>query len=840
MTLIDVALLLCPREFRDGYRRDMQGDFWRDAFDIARTGIALRLESLARDVVFALRTLAKARVFTIVAVLTLALAISVNATVFGAISSILLRPLPFAHSEQLAFLCNGSATNCSQMPNSLITKYRQALDGAGRIAAWQYTSAALTGNGVPRSVDIGWVSANFFDLMNVRPQLGRTFDAHDAQPGVREVLISDRLWRDRFNADPRVIGKALYLDGVAWNVAGVLPARLAWPDWGDAPAPSTFEVFEALPAGSFAFPRAKPFLNDLAIVRIRPGASIAQLQQKISSTTVLLQHSYPELKNLSVTAVPFAQYYHARARRMLYLALAAVLAVLLIACANIANLLLARNIARSGELAMRSALGAGSRRIVQQLSTEILMLSLAGGIIGLALSALELALLRGLNWSRMLPGAADAHIDGAVVAFTLVVAVLSAIVAGVAPSRVMLGRNLQPHIKRAKPLRTLLAMAEIALAFAVVLSSGLLYRSFARLASEPLGYQAKNVYIATTELFGPRFGSDAARARFIDAVQRRVAAIPGVAASAVARPVPLTNMGAEGFVYRLPGRSYPGGNSPGAIITQITPEYFKALSIPLLQGRGFTAADRTGAPYAAIVERQFARSVFPGQSALGKQILLPNGNAWVPATIVGIAADVNQFERFGDMPTMYVPAAQWPMEIAQIVVRTNAGVPNLALQVSRAVAAADPLEAVQRFRPLQSDVEALLAPARTSAALVGFLACVALLLALAGIYGIVAYSVEQRRHEFGIRIAVGARSSHIVRIVLFGALRLTLAGLAAGIILSVFAARLLTGLLTDFSPFDPVTFLAVVLLIVASITLASLVPSVRAARLQPSVTLRYE
>jgi predicted permease len=839
MTFVDLALLLCPREFRDGYRRDMRGDRSRDAFDVARTGIALRFESLWRDAGFALRSLAKARLFTSVAVLTLALAISVNATVFGAISTILLQPLPFAHSEQLAFLCR-DAGYCSQLPNSFIAKYRQALADDAKIAAWQYMSAALTGRGIPRSLDVGWVSANFFDVMNVRPQLGRTFDAHDAQSGVRNVLISDRLWKNEFNADPHAIGNVVHLDGVAWNIAGVLPPSLAWPDWGDAPGPSQFDVFEALPAGSFAYPRANPFLNDLAIVRLSPGVSFAQLQQKINNTTALLQRSDPQLKNFSVTAVPFAQYYHAQARRMLFLALAAVLAVLLIACANIANLLLARNIARSGELATRSALGAGTHRIIQQLGVEILMLSLAGGALGLALSAGELALLRGLNWSRMLPGAGDAHIDGTVVAFTFVITVLTAIVAGMAPARVMLARNLQSHLKRAKPLRTVLAIAEVALAFVVVLSSGLLYRSFAALSSEPLGYQAKNVYVATAELFGPRFGPDAARARFIDAAARRVAAIPGVSASAVARPVPLTAMGGEGWTYRLPGRTYADGNSPSAVITQITPEYFKTLSIPLLQGRGFTAADRTGAPYVAIVERQFARSVFSAENALGKQILLPSGNQWVPATIVGIVGDVNQFDRFGAIPTMYVPAAQWPMQIAQIVVRTNASVPNLGAQVSRAVAQADPLEAVQSFVPLQSDVDRLLAPARTSAALVGFLACIALLLALAGIYAIVAYSVEQRSHEFGIRIAVGAKSRQIVGIVLLGALRLTLAGLVAGIILSAFAARLLAGLLTDVSPFDPMTFVAVALAIVASITLASLIPSVRAARLQPSVTLRYE
>lgn len=849
MTLLDLALLLCPREFRAGYRRDFGAAQTLDAFDVARTGVALRVESIVRDTVLAARSLRRAPLFTFVSLLTLALAISVNAVVFGAIEATLLRPLPFVQPDRLAFLCSGNARNCSQMPNALIGEYQRRLRGMGEIAAWQYMSAALTGFGPPRSVNIGWTSANFFEVMRVRPELGRTFAAHDAQPGVRNLLISDALWRNQFNADPHAIGRVLHLDGAAWRIVGVTAAALQWPDWGDSPGANTYDVFEPLPSASFAYPNGNPHLNDLTIMRLAPGVSIAAVQQNLNRVTAAMKRAHPELKKFVVTAVPFTAYYHAHARNLLYLALAAVFAVLLIACANIANLLLARGMARSGELATRSALGAGRRRILQQLGTEIVLLACGGGLAGLALSWGELRLLAGLDAASVLPGIGHAHIDAAVIGFVFGIVAFASIVAGLIPAFILLRRDIQSKLKGAgrnadagagNAMRTALAVAEVALAFAVIVSSGLLYRSFVDLSSEPLGYNADHVYVATAVLFAPRFGPDAARVRFITDVQQRVAAIPGVTAAAVARPVPVTGMGAEGYLYRLPGRTYTDANTPGTVITAVTPDYFKALSIPLLQGRAFSARDRSGAARVAVVERRFAETAFPGKTAIGKQILLPSGNMWVPATIVGTVGDANQFDEFGNIPTMYVPAAQWPMQIAQIVIQTNGRIPNLRSDVARAVAAVDPLQAVQSFHSLQERVDGVIAPTRTTAALVGILAALALLLALAGIFAIVSYSVEQRRHEFGIRVALGGLPGTIVRLVLSGALRLAVFGVLLGIALSAVAAHLLGALLVHVSPFDPITFVAVILLVLVSVAVASVVPALQAAGLHPTEALRYE
>ncbi len=850
---LDLALLLCPKAFREEYGEQIYADAEEAgrtgaaALDVARYGIGVRLEGFARDVALALRGLAKARLFTVVSVLTLALAISVNAAVFAIVQAVLLRPLPFVEPDRLVFLCPGAPPYCgSQLESGVIGSYQRSANGLHGIGAFQFGSGTLIGFGVPQNLSAIGISTNALDVLGARVELGRGFTRADGAAGVHNVLISDGLWRRALGANPHVAGKTLSIDGERWRVVGVVPANVVVPvPMLDEPQSMEFDLWVPLKNASFS---KMGWMHDWTFARLAPGTTPAAASEEVKRVTAGVVREHPvEERGLTVAAVPFGAWYHNRIRAFLMLMAAAALAVLLIACANVANLLLVRTMTRRGELSLRSALGATRARIVRELLIEIALVAVAGGALGLLLAASELRVLIATTVAQV-PAVANSGLNATVVLFTFVVVLAATLLSGVLPALSATGSDLAGSLKsigrgaaggRVKGVRTALAVIEIALAFGVVAASGLFVRSSLALAAVPLGLDPHGVYFAQVALNAPRYERDAARADFARAVTERVAALPGVEAVAVARHAQYSYNGTELSGFRIPGRSYALKTSSEASITQVSADYFRALRIPLVRGRAFAPADDVRAPRVAIIDETIARSYFAGRDPIGAQILVPSAGAYAPVTIVGEARAATPYGRTDDT-RVYLPNAQVPAHYPELVIRMRTPDPRLRDQVAAAVAGTDPNLALVNFVSLEERAATVNVQQSTSAMLLAILAVVALVLALGGIYAVVAYSVEQRRHEFGIRMAVGARGGDILRGVLGGALRIAVLGIACGFVLAALGTRSLDKLLYAIPAFDPVTFGSVAAIVLIAVALASAIPAVRAMRVDPSVALRYE
>ncbi len=849
MNLVDLALLLCPREFRSGYRRDFDRPTTEDAFDVARTGLALRFESLSRDVVFALRSLLKSPLFTGIVLLTLALAISVNAAIFSITNALLLKPLPFVHPERLMFVCENVGTSwCGQMKSGEIGMLRRSKSIFEGIAAFQYQSFTLTGFGVPQSIGAGYVSANYFDVQRIRPELGRFFKVGDARPGLHDVVISHKMWQQLFNGSRNVVGRTIALDGVSWHVIGVAPAGIATPTpYNDSPNIDAYDLWTPMPETWFEVMQGS---NDWAVARLMPGVTEVRANAEIARIKGQMIRRYPVLeKGLQLGGHTFTSWYYKQARPLLYLTFAGVLAVLLIACANIANLLLARGIARRGELAVRNALGAARRRILQQLIVEIGLLTLSGGALGLALAWAELKGVAALGPSPIIPNVDQAAIDARVALFTFAIAAFAALLAGVVPAFLATGRAVSHAMRstgrnaasQGMAIRSGLSALQIALAFAVIIACGLLYRSFLAITATDVGVDPGNTYVAVVDLFAGRWDDANVRARFVERAIDRIRLLPGVDSVSIAAPSLWSGNGPEISGVRFPGRSYPAGAALDATITQTTPGFLQALHVPLLRGRSIAPTDGMLSSRVAVLDDHSAQRYFGGSNPLGKTILLPEGlhGTFVPATVVGVVGNILTLQGM-DEPRIYIPNAQFPARLPEFFIRTRVRDPQLRTHVAQAIAAVDPQQSVQGFYSLQGYLASQSGPQQTSAALFAILAAISLLLALAGIYGIMAYSVERRRHEIGVRMAIGAKTTDIIFNVLRNALGIAVLGIAAGVAFAGFGARMLSGLLFQTSAFDPLTFVSVIALLLLCVTAACSVPAMRAASVNPAVTLRYE
>ena len=852
-----IALLLCPRGFRQDYREQIaldaesSGTPLRAALDVARYGIAVRTEGIVRELRQAVRSLVRAPLFAAVAIGTLALAISVNCVVFAVIGATLLAPLPYERADELVLICPGPRTAwfCNaQLDVGDIGAIRAHAPSLSGVAAMQYNSATLTGHGTPISLAICASSANIFDVLQVRPELGRFFTEADAQPGVRSVVLSNRIWRTTFGADPHILGSTILLDGLPAQVIGVAPPVPMPTPFGSGIGAQRFDAWETQQASAFA---KRGLLNDYAFGRRAPGASLADVQTDLARVASTIARAEPiTRKDFRLSAVPFAEWFHRKAVWLLTVAAAAVGAVLLIACANVANLVLARGASRIGELAVRSAIGATRTAIVRAVCLEIGVAAAAAAVLGLALAFVELQGLATLA-SSALPGVDAGRLDWRVVLFTVALVGIATLIAGVIPALVATRRDLNTALKSAargadasgpKLVRRALAIVELALAFAVVCSSGLLVRSALTLTQTDLGFEPRNVYVAALSLYARRFDEPARRSALVNAAVPAVRALPGVEAVAAARGVPMSFNGPEDDAVRLPGRAYVKGTEPTAFVTPVTSDYFRALGTTLVQGRAFGAGDRAGTVPVAIVDQRFARRVLRGGRAVGGHVLVPDGDRWIDTTIVGLARSISfsGYPPEDDVARIYVPFAQHPARLGTLIIRMRTPDPDLREHVAAAVAGIDPMLALQDYYSMQGRVAYATAAQSANAGMIGTLGIVALLLAIAGVYAILSYSVEQRHHEFGIRIAVGARASDIGRVVIAEALRVGLLGTALGLIVFAFGARSLETLLYAVSPFDPATAALTVLLLLGCAVAATVIPAVRAMRVEPAVALRYE
>jgi putative ABC transport system permease protein len=807
-----------------------------------------------QDLRFAVRGLAKQRGFTLVALLTLALGIGANSAIFGIVNAVLLRPLPYQDPDRVVLLwshwTNWSKTWVSQ---GELVDYQDQARSLEHVAAFSATSFNLTDGGDPLRVRAAQVQPDVFTALGARPIAGRVFTAEEDRPGHQHVvMLTEGLWRSQFGSDPSVIGRAIQLDAEPYTVVGVLPAELRLPlDY----ASRTFTQIWVPLALEANDPQSRGNHGLNALGRLRPGASLAQAQAEIDTITRGFFQRYPNTYDteFGLTLIPAPREVFGDVRPALLVLLMAVGAVLLIACANVANLLLARSEARQKELAIRVVLGAGRGRIVRQLLTESIVLATLGGAAGIALAY---ALTQGLIALDPLkiPRVQDIAIDGRVLAFTAAISLVTGILFGIVPAIQSSRADLQPALKEGGRdsrvatgwLRRVLVVGEVAASVVLVAAALLLARSFARLLDVDAGFNPAHVLTLRTSLPNQAYTEPAAMVRAYAEVGRRLREAPGVQAAGAVTGLPLASTRGDWGI-RIEGRPTDNQRSIAADWQVVTPGYFEAIGTPLRAGRTFTDADAANTLPVIVVNETMAKKFWPGTSAIGRRMMMGGNGVWI--TVVGVVADVHH--RGLDLlprPEMYRPHTQFRYGGADApavstmtwVVRTS-GDPRAATGFARAaIHAVDASLGVSDVATMEQVLADSTSDRRLNMLLFALLGGLALALATIGVYGVVAYSVTQRTHEIGVRMAIGARPGDVVRMVLTEGGRLAMAGVAVGSVVAVAGARLIRGLLFEVSATDPLTFAGVAIGLLVIALLASYVPARRATRVDPMIALRGE
>jgi putative ABC transport system permease protein len=805
------------------------------------------LEELWQDLHYGSRMLAKNPGFTTVAVITLALGIGANSVIFSFFNGVLLRPLPFQRPNQLVLL-DEIATNREGV--SLGVSWPNYLDWRAQnqvfsdLGVYQDITFTLTGSGDAEELSGAFTSERLFETLGVAPQLGRTFTPEEYQTGHhRAVILSHSLWQRRFGGDPSISGKAITLVNRPWVVAGVMPPGFKFPGGVDFWAPL---------AHAARFPRSMRGLG--AIARLKPGVTIEQAQSEMNLIARRLAEQDPTSnKGLDVKVTRLREHLAKDYRRGLWILLSAVGFVLLIACANVANLLLARAAARRREMAVRAALGAGRSRIVRQMLCESLLLGAMGGAAGTALAWLGLNLLPAALPAE-LPFWMKFNVDGRVLAFTLAVSLLTSLVCGAAPAwnaaRIDLIEALKDGGRGAAGesrhrLRRLLVTSQIALALILLIGAGLLMRSFLRMQQVRLGFNPDNVL--TVRVTTPGIGYRGGASSFYRQLVERVNALAGVKIAGAVIPLPLSGVGElwDNFltVEGQPASSF--GQAPRINLGIITPQYFRAMEIPLLAGRAFTDADSPDAPPAAIIDEQLAREYWPDENPIGKRIRigLPNNDTpW--RTVVGVVGTV-QHERPEQMDaarrmTAYVPSLQSPTGFQTLVVRSKLPRESLIPAVKNVVKEMDPNLPITHISMMRDVIAESVWRPRLYAILFVVFAVVALTLAAVGVYGVMSYAVASRTNEIGIRMALGAERRHVLKLVVGQGMALILIGAGFGLAGALALTQLMKTLLFGVSATDPLTFACVSILLCSVALLACYLPARKAAQVDPLGALRRD
>jgi putative ABC transport system permease protein len=846
------------RDFEDAVRDERQTRglpaalvFAAGAYaDVLVTALKEYAAMLYRDLVFAFRSVRKTPVFAAVVIATLAIAIGANAAVFSILRAVVLAPLPYPHADRLVALQGTRSGDDFGLSLPDVRDLRDQTRTLASMAAYTRESLTLTGRGEPKRLIAMTATQGLFETLGAAPQLGRFFGSVDQGPGAAPVVVlSDRLWRSVLHAEPGIIGQSLLLDGVAYRIVGVAPAAFAQPSFGHDFTPA--DVWRLLPFRAVVrdeYNRGAHYFS--AVGRLRDNTTIDAARADLDTLFARLVRRYPETdKHFGVRVEPLVDEIVGNVRPVLFAVFAAVAGVLLVACANVANLLLSRAASRDRELAVRAAIGATRGRLISQLLTETFAFAVVGGALGIGLAILALRGFVALHPSGI-PRIDDVRFDVRSALYTLGVVAFCTIAAGLTPAFSLSRRDLVKSLKAAgrsgdassgRQVRNALVIAEIALTLALVVAAGLVVRSFITLTAQPLGFRAANLTaIGSVDLPDRRYHADAQVVAFHAAALDRVRAIPGIETAAWACCAPFTHHSFN-LVFSIVGRPAAAGEQPSALVNLIGPQYFALLRIPMIAGRPFGDRDRAGTQNVVIVNAAFGRRYFPDASPVGMRIHWggsPPGQPSPTRTIVGVAADVRESYAQPQQPMIYLPDAQVPEGNSLLLVR--ASVPSAVTAALAALAATDRELPLPVAQPLAAALQQDAAPARLSAIALGALAIVALLLSAAGVFAVVSYSVAQRTHEFGIRMALGARGAAVVRGVVLGAMRSAAIGVVFGLILAGFATRYLGDQLYDTAPLDPLTFGGVTLVIGVASTIAALLPARRATRVDPAVALRYE
>ena len=824
-----------------------------------------------QDIRYAARMLRKSPGFAAIAILTIALGIGATTAIFSVVDATLLHPLPYPHPEQLVTIQDDlpgvgardvgiSVPEWHDFQRSGIFQYVSALGGG---------DTNLTGASEPARIRLLTIPPNYFALLDVKPRLGRSFDPEDQTPGFNlEVLISDGLWKRAFGSDPHILGKSVRLDNDLYRVVGVMP-----PGFHDPGATAEESNTDVWAAAGFAGPPAPPPQRNLrilpgAIARIAPGLTIAAAQSRLDALVASLQKEYPDDYPLQsawqVRLVPLAETVVGNVRQSLILLLGAVGLVLLIGCVNVANLLLARASARGREMAVRQALGAARTRLIRQLLTESVLLSLLGGIVGLAI----LFCAKGFLLQIMpdsLPRLNEVSINWSVLLFALAASLVAGMIFGLAPA-LHAGRvDLIPMLKQEARgstcsgeqarTRRVLMVTEFALSLVLMIAAGLLLRSFWDLLNVRPGFNPQSVMAVRTWLPVPNdpdsdiYKTSAQEAPFVREILRRGRTLPGVEEVAVgdiaAVPLGHDRNDLNPFSLILEGRENQSDQPPLVNATEVTPPYFHLIGMTLQRGRFLSETDNETAPAVAVINEAFARTYWPNDDAVGKHLKLNNarGTTTKPSwtTVVGVIADARtESLAESSVPQIYVSVYQDRPKDLAIFLRGRLDSAATPAELREQIQLINPELPVFGARMLKDVVTASLSERRFSMEMVGLFALTALLLAGLGIYGVISYLVSERTHEIGIRLTLGAQSRNILRMVLRQGLGLAIAGAAVGLVCALIVSHLMAGLLYGVRPTDPLTFAGVALLLIGVALLACYIPARRAIRVDPLVALRHD
>ena len=798
---------------------------------------------LVHDLKYALRTLRKSPGFTAVAILTLALGVGANSAIFTLINAVLVRPLPFAQPDRLALVWE--ATRMFGLKDSPVAmgnyvEWRARNHVFEQIGALEQPGYRLTGAGEPLVIRGSIVTASLFPTLGVEPAMGRAFREEEDHPGTaKTVILSDGLWRRLFGADPGIVGKAVTLNDEPYTIVGVMPASFRFPAndnevW--APVGTSYRPSEFTNRGRH---------NLMVVGRLAPGVTLRRANEEIGAIARLLEQEYPETnRNVGAFVAPMRDHFVGDARTILAVLSGAVGFVLLIACVNIANLLLARATNRKREIAVRTAIGAGRRQLVGQLLTENLLLAFAGGACGMALSWWSLRFLTSLVPSGI-AGMTALSVDARVLGFTLAVSLATGVAFGLVPAFQTLRVDLQQVLKEgggrnvaggSRGLERTLVIAEVALAFVLTAGAGLMIQTFVRLRGVDPGFRTNNILTLRTSMPNRLFLDEAKRAAFYGEALRRVEALPGVVSAGFTNGVPIAFKGwVNGFT--IEGQQVLGGkNFSNSNYRVVTPGYLATLGVPLRRGRPIDIHDQAGAAPVALVNETFERKFWPGGTALGKRFRFGDTLPWV--TIVGVTGDIRLGLDAPARPEMYLPAVQEASPAGWLAVRTAGDPSKLAAAVRRELRAVDKDLPITGISTMDEILDREVFDRRVQMLLLAVFAAVAVILASVGIYGVLAYTVAQRTHEIGIRMAMGARPADVLLTVAGQGVALSAAGIAIGVAGALAIMRVLSKLLFGVTSSDPATFASVAVLLLAVASLASYLPARRAMRVDPIVALR--
>ncbi len=809
------------------------------------------LADLAQDLRYGLRMLWKNPGFTSVAVLALALGIGANSAIFSIVDTVLLQPLPYKNPAQLVMLWE-NATHLgfpkdTPSPANFLD-WRQQGTAFIAMAAMATKNFNLTGAGEPERLDGRRVSANLFDLLGVQPQLGRGFLPEEDTPGTHVVILSHSLWQRRFGSDPQIIGRALNLNGESYSVVGVMPRGIELPsieNWKDQLwVPIAFPSDEAQSRGSH-------YLE--VIARMKPGTTLKQAQAEMDTVGARLSQQYPETNTrIGIVVNPLHEELVGKIRPALLVLLGAVGFVLLIACANVANLLLARAAVRQKEIALRLALGASRSRLTRQFLTESVLLAMLGAGVGLVFAFAGLRILKTLI-PDTIPHGDLIGLDPKVLGFTALVAVVTGLVFGLAPATQASNFSLNETLKeggrdaasgsKGARVRGLLVIAEVAVSFVLLIGAGLLINSFLHLRNLDPGFRADHLLTAKIDLPELKYPDSEHRVPFLDDVLRRVTALPGVQSAAIAGNLPLTYNGDSMYIAVEGIPDPPPDQQRDVIYRAIGPGYFSTMGISLTRGRDFTAQDTTETTYAVIVSEKLAQYFWPNQDPIGKRLKPGSTTSDLPwREVIGVVKDVRQND-FVAAPKMQMYFSYRQLKSLApnaLVVRTQVEPSSLSTALRNAVWEVDKDQPVSNIDTMEHIVAGAMARQRFSTMLLGIFATLALLLAAVGIYGVISYSVAQRTREIGIRMALGAQRSDVLKMTVKQALKLVVLGVAIGLVAALVLTRVMASLLFGISATDPVTFIIIPLVLMAVAMLASYIPSLRAAKVDPMVALRAQ